>query len=337
MSRAPCPWPPLSARMRPPCASTRPLQMASPRPPPIPRSPSSVPTRAYFRNRCGSRSGAMPRPSSRTETATCTPSRAAATRMGDDSGECLAALTKRLFSTCTMRRRSAITRGSSGARSMRTSCPLPPLRNVFLARSTRVATSVGSGATESVPESMRPASSRSLMSPRMWSVCSTMMRKNSRISARSSVDEVSIRVAAAPLIEVSGARSSWLTMSRNSARSRSISSSGARSCMVTTTDSTVPSAAWIGVALISVATLRPSGTESSISSECMVPALPSSRNSGNWSSAILPPVREPARHHPQQLLGRLARGAQGLDDALRRPVERQRRAGPGVEDHDPDR
>ena len=51
----------------------------------------------------------------------------------------------------------------------------------------------------------------------------------------------------------------------------------------------------------------------------------------------LPPVREPARHHPQQLLGRLARGAQGLDDALRRPVERERRAGPGLEDHDADR
>ena len=106
---------------------------------------------------------------------------------------------------------------------MRTLCPLPPLRNVFLARSTRVATSVGSGDTESVPVSMRPASRRSLMRPRMWSVCSTMMRKNSRISARSSVDEVSSRVAAEPLIEVSGARSSWLTMSRNSARDRSIS------------------------------------------------------------------------------------------------------------------
>ena len=48
-------------------------------------------------------------------------------------------------------------------------------------------------------------------------------------------------------MEVSGARSSWLTMPRNSARNRSSSSSGARSCMVTTTDSTSPSSDRIGV------------------------------------------------------------------------------------------
>ena len=57
-------------------------------------------------------------------------------------------------------------------------------------------------------------------------------------------------------MEVSGARSSWLTMARSSARSR----------RVTTTDSTPPSSARIGVALMRVLTRRPSGTESSISS-----------------------------------------------------------------------
>ena len=36
--------------------------------------------------------------------------------------------------------------------------------------------------------------------------------------------------------------------------------------MVTTSDETAPSASWIGVALISVETLRPPGTENSISS-----------------------------------------------------------------------
>ena len=39
-------------------------------------------------------------------------------------------------------------------------------------------------------------------------------------------------------METRGVRSSWLTTPRNSARSRSSSSSGVRSCMVTTTDST---------------------------------------------------------------------------------------------------
>ena len=52
-------------------------------------------------------------------------------------------------------------------RQMRTACLAPPLRNVFLAWSTKPASSAGWGATDSVPASMRPASSRSLIRPRM--------------------------------------------------------------------------------------------------------------------------------------------------------------------------
>ena len=56
MNRAPWPIPQLSARMRPPCASTSPLQMMSPRlMPAAARPPPSA--CAYLRNRCGSRSG----------------------------------------------------------------------------------------------------------------------------------------------------------------------------------------------------------------------------------------------------------------------------------------
>ena len=44
-----------------------------------------------------------------------------------------------------MRCLSAITRGRSGGRSMRTVCLPPPLRNVFLPWSTRPATSGGLG------------------------------------------------------------------------------------------------------------------------------------------------------------------------------------------------
>ena len=63
----------------------------------------------------------------------------------------------------------------------------------------------------------------------MWSACSSMIRKNCSISAGSGTGAAFSTVAVEPLMEVSGARSSWLTMSRNSARSRSSSSSAVRS------------------------------------------------------------------------------------------------------------
>ena len=66
-----------------------------------------------------------------------------------------------------------------------------------------------------------------------------------------------------------GVRNSWLTMPRNSARSRSSSSIGVMSCMVTTTDSTSPSSPSsekMGVALTRVVTLRPLGAWRTISS-----------------------------------------------------------------------
>ena len=71
VNRAPMPGPSLSAQMRPPCASTIPLQMARPRPDPrtpLPRSSPSI--RVNFRNRKGRSSEGMPLPSSATETAT---------------------------------------------------------------------------------------------------------------------------------------------------------------------------------------------------------------------------------------------------------------------------
>ena len=123
----------------------------------------------------------------------------------------------------------------------------------------------------------------------MWSACSSMIRKNCNISAGSRAGEAPSTVAAEPLMEVSGARSSWLTMPRNSARNRSSSSSGAKSCRVTTTDSTSSSAERIGVALTSVFTLRPSGTESTISSARTVSPLFNCRVRGNWSREISRP------------------------------------------------
>ena len=117
----------------------------------------------------------------------------------------------------------------------------------------------------------------------MWSACPSMMRKNWSSSAWGGTGTAPSTVAVEPLIEVSGARSSWLTIPRNSARCRSSSSSGARSCMVTTTDTTPPSSERIGVTLMSIRTLRPSGTDSSTSSARIVVALPSCRARGNSS------------------------------------------------------
>ena len=123
---------------------------------------------------------------------------------------------------------------------MRTFFLPPAFRNVFLASSTRTAASVVSGETDSVPVSMRATSSRSLISARMRSACSTMIRWNWRISAGSRADSSSSMVVAEPLMAARGVRSSWLTTPSNSALSRSISSRGVMSWRVTTTDSNSP-------------------------------------------------------------------------------------------------
>ena len=72
--------------------------------------------------------------------------------------------------------------------------------------------------------------------------------------------------AAEPLMAASGARSSWLTIPRNSARCRCRSSTGARSWRMTTKDSTSPVSARMGAALTRTLTRLPSGTWRAISS-----------------------------------------------------------------------
>ena len=153
---------------------------------------------------------------------------------------------------------------------------------------------MGSGATVSVPASMLPASSRFATRPRMWLACPSMRRKNSSISARDA-SGASSTVPAEPLIEASGARSSWLTILRNSARWRSRSSNGARSCIVTMTEASFSSSPErIGVRLISVRTLRPSGTDSSTSS-ARIGAASSSRPASGSSPS--PTSRPSGKRH----------------------------------------
>ena len=169
--------------MRPPWASTIPLQMARPRPASPPDSVCS--RRKNLRNRSGRSSAGIPRPWSDTEISTLAPAGTALTRMTESSRECSAALESRLPTTWTMRLRSAITRGRSGVTSMTRSFLPPALMKAFRARSTRAATSTGSGSTDSVPVSMWVTSSRSPMSSRIWSARSMMIRWNWRISAGS--------------------------------------------------------------------------------------------------------------------------------------------------------
>ena len=112
----------------------------------------------------------------------------------------------------------------SGGSSTSTGCRPPLLRNVVRARSTSETTFVGSGATVSVPASMLPASSRFAIRPRMWLACPLMRWKSSSISAREAAGAASSTVPAEPLIDTSGARSSWPTILRNFAHCRSSSS-----------------------------------------------------------------------------------------------------------------
>ena len=205
------------------------------------------------------------------------------------------------------------------------------------ARSTSAATSEGSGETESVPVSMRPASSRSAISPIMRSAWSSTMRMNSRVSAGANCREVPSSAPVEPLMEVSGTRSSWLTMPRNSARWRSSSSSGARSCMVTTTDATAPSSAWIGVALIERGDAAPvGGREHDLLGAHRLGAAQRPRQR-QFVEGDLAPVGEAAGEDPEQVLGGAARHAQALDDAPCLAVEQGRAAGPDVEHDHADR
>ena len=246
--------------------------------------------------------------------------------MGEETGEWLAALAIRLFRTCAMRRRSAITGGRSCGRSIRTVCRPPPERKVFRARSTSAVTSEGSGVTESVPASMRPASSRAPMRPRMCPACSRMMRWNSCISAGSRSADSSRSVAAEPMMEVSGARSSWLTKPRNSARSRS-SSSQRRQVLKGHHDRADPAtlggdgrgvdqrahaAPVRNRQLDLLAAHRLAGTEL--------------LRDGELAERHLAAVAAAKGHHVQQLLRRATRRAQAFSDASRLAVDRHRAA-----------
>ena len=82
-------------------------------------------------------------------------------------------------------------------------------------------------------------------------------------------------------------------------------------------------------------TLRPSGTESTISSARTVSALRSSSASGKLPQAELAPVGARAGKALEDLLGRLPGLPEARHEALRFAVEREQPAGRGVEDRNP--
>ena len=136
-------------------------------------------------------------------------------------------------------------------------------------------------------------------------------------------------------MEAKGALSSWLTIAKNSARSRSSSSTSAMSCMVTTTDSTAPSSERMGVAFSSTVTLRPSGTPRTISSARSVSPHAQQLRQGELPQGDLPPVAAHAGHHVEEILRTLLIVTQAVHDAYGLPVEGHRSSRRGVEDHTP--
>ena len=67
------------------------------------------------------------------------------------------------------------------------------------------------------------------------------------------------------------------------------------------------------------------------------PGILELRGQGKLFERVLPPVGKPAGHHLEKLFGGTARRPDLLDDAARLAVERERVAGGGIEDNDPDR
>ena len=234
----------------------------------------------------------------------------------------------RSWSASTIGRYSASSTSSGFRRGFRS----PPARNRFTASSTSVCSSTGSGATGSVPVSMRATSRRSPIRWRIWSDWSRMMRWNWAISEGCSSPAASSSVSTDPLTAARGVLSSWLTMARNSARSRSCSSRGVRSCRVMTKDSIPPSSPWMGVAFSRARTLGPIGDpQHDLLGPHRLPG-PQGLGQGQFPQRYLPAVRAHAGHHLQQVLSRLLPLPEAVHDAPDFPVHRQWRPGPGVED-----
>ena len=125
-------------------------------------------------------------------------------------------------------------------------------------------------------------------------------------------------------MEVSGVRSSWLTIARNSARSRSSSSRSVMSWRVTTTDLQL---AILGADGRGVEQRGDAPSIGHPDDDLLGPhrlARAQRLHQGELLQRDLPPVGPPEGQRPQQLLRLLVGVPQAVDDPPGLPVERRR-------------
>ena len=205
-------WPRLrrSRRSAPPCAVTMARVIDRPRP-----APEVALRRSLCRSLVGSKSSGSPMPSSATVIVTWSePTRRAVTCTVALLGLCLTALSMRLTRTCSSRSWSAQTAG----RSSQSSCTRPI---ALIGRHARAASTINpmshqSRCSRRMLASIADRSSRSPTS-RLSRADSEVIRDKNRVwESVSHVTSGCSRLSAYPWIAVSGVRSSWLSLERNS-------------------------------------------------------------------------------------------------------------------------
>ena len=233
----------LSTQMRPPWCSTISLQIGRPRPVPFGLSVSVSPTCLKRSNTLGWSAAAMPMPVSVTLT-TSSPPRRTARQVTEPASVNLTAFEIRLMTTWISRSRSPVTSGRSAATSLTSLRPFCSKSDevAAVARSMTSPADTASMCHSSLPASILARSSTSSISlvsrsPSLTTtlrlsctcamVCCTFlsslwtsgkMRSSSRF----------LMILAKPSTEVSGVRSSWLTVERNALLAASASSAAAR-------------------------------------------------------------------------------------------------------------
>ena len=224
----PSPGPRLSACTVPPCSSTRWRTMASPRPrPPCARVLVLSACRKRS-NTWGRNSGSMPLPSSATLRVRHEGSRRRRTSMRPPCGVNFTAFETRFHTTCCRRSGSPVMVGTSGGTSTPSAIPFASAegRTASTPASITGTITIGRTSRRSLPVMMRETSSRSPMS---W-VCARTLRSMTssprRIDGWSRVPERSMTVQ--PRMGVSGVRSSWDRVARNSSLARLAFSAVAR-------------------------------------------------------------------------------------------------------------
>ena len=233
----------LSTQTRPPWCSTISRQIGRPSPVPLGLSVRVSPTCLKRSNTLGWSSSAIPSPVSITLT-TISPPRRSARQVTEPTSVNFTAFEIRLITTWISRSRSPVTAGSPGATSFTSVRPLCSSSDAVaaVARSRMSATVTASMCHSSLPASILARSSTSSMSlvsrsPSLtttfrlsstcWIVWATL-RSPVGTSGKMRSSSRFLMILAKPSTEVSGVRSSWLTVERNALLAASASSATAR-------------------------------------------------------------------------------------------------------------